>query len=338
MAPSTLQGLNVVQPRTESTNQLSDADLLTVPNYPPELAAQLDLWTNLAFQSDEPSSSFRYGLDSSPTLGSASGITNADGSRKRSYTQRDEEDEDDEAPAGPAIPDGHENVVNPTSTTVQTHAAAISAGAQADLDLHTFLASLGLPMNVTLPSEPGSTGPSLGAILSMYQNQGSPDATTPSTTAPARALAPISTGAPASSSSSASRTTKKARKASNATSSSASAVTPFPPATPISPTSPLDAFDDEDQDNDELLAGLTPAEDKRRRNTAASARFRAKKKEREQALERKAKDLDGRVADLERECEALRRENGWLRGLVVGATGAAGAPLIPGLALPPPKA
>ncbi|KAF9520310.1 hypothetical protein BS47DRAFT_1254273, partial [Hydnum rufescens UP504] len=59
------------------------------------------------------------------------------------------------------------------------------------------------------------------------------------------------------------------------------------------------------------------AEDKRRRNTAASARFRLKKKERELAMDKKAKDLESRVGELERECEALRRENGWLKGLVV---------------------
>jgi len=62
------------------------------------------------------------------------------------------------------------------------------------------------------------------------------------------------------------------------------------------------------------------AEDKRRRNTAASARFRAKKKEREQAMERRSKELESRVNELERECEGLRRENGWLKGLVVGVT------------------
>ena len=67
---------------------------------------------------------------------------------------------------------------------------------------------------------------------------------------------------------------------------------------------------------------LTAAEDKRRRNTAASARFRLKKKEREAALEKKAKELEVRVGELEKECEALRRENGWLKGLVVGVTGA----------------
>ena len=69
-------------------------------------------------------------------------------------------------------------------------------------------------------------------------------------------------------------------------------------------------------------AASTAAEDKRRRNTAASARFRLKKKEREAALEGKAKELETKVRELERECEGLRRENGWLRGLVVGVTGA----------------
>jgi hypothetical protein len=67
---------------------------------------------------------------------------------------------------------------------------------------------------------------------------------------------------------------------------------------------------------------LAAAEDKRRRNTAASARFRLKKKEREAALEKTTKELETRVTELERECEGLRRENGWLKGLVVGVTGA----------------
>ncbi|EJU04527.1 hypothetical protein DACRYDRAFT_21032 [Dacryopinax primogenitus] len=69
---------------------------------------------------------------------------------------------------------------------------------------------------------------------------------------------------------------------------------------------------------------LTPAEDKRRRNTAASARFRLKKKEREAAMERNLKHLESRVVELEREAEGLRKENGWLRGLLVGVNVPAG--------------
>jgi len=68
------------------------------------------------------------------------------------------------------------------------------------------------------------------------------------------------------------------------------------------------------------MTPLTAAEDKRRRNTAASARFRAKKKEREAVMEGKAKDLEDRVIELERECESLRKENAWLKGLVLGTT------------------
>jgi hypothetical protein len=79
---------------------------------------------------------------------------------------------------------------------------------------------------------------------------------------------------------------------------------------------------------EELPQTVSAAEDKRRRNTAASARFRLKKKEREAALESKAKELEARVNELERECEGLRRENGWLKGLVVGVTGAAQAPVV----------
>ncbi|KAJ3889649.1 hypothetical protein GG344DRAFT_78603 [Lentinula edodes] len=68
---------------------------------------------------------------------------------------------------------------------------------------------------------------------------------------------------------------------------------------------------------------LTTAEDKRQRNTAASARFRLKKKESEIALDKQTKELEARVNELEKQCEGLRRENGWLKGLVVGVTGGA---------------
>ncbi|KAJ7074217.1 hypothetical protein C8F01DRAFT_1099674 [Mycena amicta] len=81
-----------------------------------------------------------------------------------------------------------------------------------------------------------------------------------------------------------------------------------------------------DSPDDTVALNVSVTEDKRRRNTAASARFRLKKKEREAALETRAKELEGRVNELERECEGLRRENGWLKGLVVGVTGAAQAP------------
>lgn len=57
-------------------------------------------------------------------------------------------------------------------------------------------------------------------------------------------------------------------------------------------------------------------EDKRRRNTAASARFRVKKKQREQALEKTAKEMTDRVSVLETRIQQLETENTWLKGLI----------------------
>ena len=57
-------------------------------------------------------------------------------------------------------------------------------------------------------------------------------------------------------------------------------------------------------------------EDKRRRNTAASARFRVKKKQREQALEKTAKEMSDRVQQLEARIGQLETENTWLKSLI----------------------
>jgi Basic region leucine zipper len=58
-------------------------------------------------------------------------------------------------------------------------------------------------------------------------------------------------------------------------------------------------------------------EDKRRRNTLASARFRAKKKMREQALEKDHKEMSVRVEKMENRIKELELENKWLRSLIV---------------------
>lgn len=57
-------------------------------------------------------------------------------------------------------------------------------------------------------------------------------------------------------------------------------------------------------------------EDKRRRNTAASARFRVKKKEREKALQQSAKSMMDKNAQLETRIKELEMENKWLRSLL----------------------
>ena len=57
-------------------------------------------------------------------------------------------------------------------------------------------------------------------------------------------------------------------------------------------------------------------EDKRRRNTAASARFRVKKKLREQALEKTVKDTTARNTALEARVSQLELENQWLKNVI----------------------
>lgn len=56
---------------------------------------------------------------------------------------------------------------------------------------------------------------------------------------------------------------------------------------------------------------------KRRRNTAASARFRIKKKQREQALEKSAKEMTEKITTLESKVSQLETENKWLRDILI---------------------
>ncbi|KAK5133955.1 hypothetical protein LTR08_007075 [Meristemomyces frigidus] len=68
-----------------------------------------------------------------------------------------------------------------------------------------------------------------------------------------------------------------------------------------------------DLDEDSRMAA---EEDKRRRNTAASARFRVKKKQRESALETQTKELSAKVHQLESKVSQLETENKWLKELI----------------------
>ncbi|KAI8580794.1 hypothetical protein K450DRAFT_279733 [Umbelopsis ramanniana AG] len=63
--------------------------------------------------------------------------------------------------------------------------------------------------------------------------------------------------------------------------------------------------------------GIVGDDDKRRRNTAASARFRIKKKQREQALERTAKEMTEKSDRLESRVKELELEIKWLRSLLL---------------------
>lgn len=68
-------------------------------------------------------------------------------------------------------------------------------------------------------------------------------------------------------------------------------------------------------------ARVAAEEDKRRRNTAASARFRVKKKQREAALEKSAKEMSEKVSILETRVQQLETENAWLKGLITEKNG-----------------
>jgi len=99
------------------------------------------------------------------------------------------------------------------------------------------------------------------------------------------------------------------------------------PAQSVSPTTPATAAPK--RKNTQKVPQPSPEEalrdvadeDKRRRNTAASARFRVKKKMREQALERTVKETNDKNDALEARVSQLELENHWLRGLIMEKNG-----------------
>ncbi|KAI9923986.1 hypothetical protein ASPWEDRAFT_251705 [Aspergillus wentii DTO 134E9] len=98
--------------------------------------------------------------------------------------------------------------------------------------------------------------------------------------------------------------------------SSNSAPTPMPAPAPkrrqSSKASPLDV---------EEVSKIAAEEDKRRRNTAASARFRVKKKMREQSLEKTVKETTDKNNALEARVTQLELENSWLKNLITEKNG-----------------
>ncbi|TRM70159.1 hypothetical protein BD626DRAFT_24490 [Schizophyllum amplum] len=274
--PSHLAGLNEIH----SPPSAADHDLLNVP----DLSAQLDLWTNLAFQNDD-----------SPVL------------EKRDFAEKDSSEEDENElhgidAAAAALRDGHSNVI--TGTDLGSNVPRYQPEPQFDLNalLANFPANYSfqyppvpppqpLPQEQYAPAPPPAQQPITIAQLLALQNFSS---SMPPSMPPAPAPTPAPEQPPAAK-------RQRTRRSSEEMS-------------PVSPPSDL--------------TPVSASEDKRKRNTAASARFRQKKKEREAALEGKAKELETRVNELERECEGLRRENGWLKGLVVGVTGVAAPPVM----------
>lgn len=335
--PSSLQGLNIIHPAHES----DPANSRDLGQPYPDLSAQLDLWASLNFESDDPLAPENNQPRNSLRL------------------LADEEEEEARSPVTEekAIRDGHTNVVTPTSVNdhqsqhhglinpVDAVAAAAAAAAAQSFDLNALLASFGLDSFATataapqlpqqLQSHPQVITPSLAQLLALHSVGFPPQGLLQFPVPP---INPSSLSSPHnppignSTSEESYGSAKRPRtRRSSVTIDSPEDGSPSSVTTPGTPTTSSSTF------SSSILTPLSASEDKRRRNTAASARFRLKKKEREAALETKAKDLESRVVDLERECEALRRENGWLKGLVVGVTGAAAqAPNGQGLVAPSP--
>lgn len=99
-----------------------------------------------------------------------------------------------------------------------------------------------------------------------------------------------------------------------------------PSTSTSSPSTPRPAKRKSSSEPDSLeeASRLAADEDKRRRNTAASARFRVKKKQREQALERTAKEMTDKCLLLEQRINRLEMENKWLKSLIVEKNNAPG--------------
>lgn len=302
MAPN-LKGLNIVRPQQAPSDS---QDLLSGQSFP-DISAQLDLWTNLTFDVDENSPS-----------------------RKDEGKFHSKKADDDESQVNvsseSAFHDRHD-VVNLGSDIPGNSSQSNAPPQSQSFDLNALLSGIGLDLyaNVAQQTNTSTITPSLAQLLALHsqnQLQGGIPPPFPQYPVPSSATySPISSTISPSQSS-------LARASSPAVSVTASATSEEPPTKRS--RARKTSISSSDNLSPDVQAGVAnaAAEDKRRRNTAASARFRLKKKEREAALEGKAKELEARVSELERECEGLRRENGWLKGLVVGVTGAAQAPVV----------
>lgn len=308
MPPSNVQGLNEIDTTTSPKSYSPDSrDLLNFPNYS-DFNAQLDLWTTISFDSE----------DRLLRKGSSSHSTEAKSPSGEGDDDETSSKEGDILYHG----DAHENVVTgiplPTQNATQVPVSG-QRQVQQPLDLATLLSSFGVnPLGIQLQQQlqqqlqlqpPTPAGPAIPANMpALAQLLSLPLPTSPQTQ-PSIPTSPVSD------------TQAQLNKQS----------APVPKRARVTKSSTDTAVPNTPSEYDSSSNPLNPAEDKRRRNTAASARFRLKKKEREAALEKKAKELEVKVSELEKECEGLRRENGWLKGLVVGVTGVAAPPQLSSL-------
>ncbi|KAG8927464.1 hypothetical protein FRC01_007447 [Tulasnella sp. 417] len=373
MAPNSaagaiLQGLNLVHSPNANPQASSDAqDLLSSAAYAD--LSQLDLWTNVAFASDEPyvPPSDLNSDDGEEKDGKSgdSAATALSLKKKRDFLAKNPPNVQRQLLPPPNGLGGnsqegsqqqHATVSNPAPAVPATAATPLfPPTTPAAYDFGSLLAMSGhqispevMNLNQLLFANPFGQAHAFHQFP-QFQHPLAPLAPvppTPATTSTPTAATPQS---PHESTNPPPAKKPRSRKASTAVAGSQAQSSTIAASerrpNPVSRSPSVDPHDDMDETSAEPndpSKPMTPAEDKRRRNTAASARFRAKKKEREHAMESRCKDLESKVGDLERECEALRRENGWLKGLVVGVTGGTGMPIAmpggPGLpTIPPPQ-
>ncbi|KAF9227919.1 hypothetical protein BS17DRAFT_637458, partial [Gyrodon lividus] len=145
MAPFNLQGLNVVHTTPSSTPHPQSKDSLASPF--PDFSAHLDLWTNLAFESDEP-------------------LASNNGKRKLS-------EEEDENHTPPDLPDqdGHENVIRPPIATTNSTSTPSNAHSP-PFDLNALLAGFGIDPFLNPAAPPTHPqippAPSLAQLLALH--------------------------------------------------------------------------------------------------------------------------------------------------------------------------
>ncbi|GAA6038927.1 hypothetical protein JCM8097_000578 [Rhodosporidiobolus ruineniae] len=311
-------------PATPANGPAQDRDTLSFPCDSNALQAQLEQWTTVAFDFDSPDFGDHNDLDCKPsspaeersTLRYAGAFAHAHNKHQLHLA-------------------AEESTISPELASGVDLNALIGSGAGGA----AFGADPFAPSSLTTGSlvDPSLSLPSFGApaqtFPSFFNAGPAANAFVPPTPAPAAAVE-LPTPAPAPAA-----PAKKGKKAVAAAAAAAAAEekekkkrAPSAKVAAKFATAhkelPLPEGVNTDGMTEEQLNALAIEEDKRRRNTAASARFRVKKKQREQALEQTAKELRDRVAALEKEVDTLRTENGWLRGLIVSkavdTTGGAG--------------
>ncbi|KAI0318985.1 hypothetical protein OF83DRAFT_876080 [Amylostereum chailletii] len=262
--------------------------------YPTSTQAELDLWQNLAFSFDMDSkqqgSSVRHPTSSSRTR-SASNPSSAGHGAPDAHAPHGQG-------AGPNSFRESPNIPFPPSSSAAPHSYEAIANA-----LRTLQESL--PYLPTPSINPYPTPNNQQPPYQQPYPSPSFDNSFPWTSVqdPGRGAAPLDLSSLLTSAG------QQAPSLSNAPSQT--------PNLSVTPITSLDWIDADDESTSPVDTEIGVTEDKRRRNTAASARFRIKKKQKTLNLERTVSDLTGRVDELEQEASDLRRENGWLKEIVM---------------------